>query len=47
MFSQILVKIGQIVEHVSSFSKSKMAVAAILNYSYVEFSTSPMCFESK
>jgi len=34
-------------KEMASFSKSKMATAAILNYGYVDFSTSPVCFKSK
>jgi len=46
MFPQILVMIGQIVKKWQQFLKSKMAAAATLNYSYLDFSTSPMCSKS-
>jgi len=47
MLPLILVTIGQIVKKGRSFSKSKMAAATILNYGYLDFSTSPMCSKSK
>jgi len=42
-----LIMVGQIVNKWQLFPKSKMAAFAILNYDYLDFSTSPICCKSK